>query len=342
MVAAKGFQVAALVNPSGTQYSAYLLYGSDAGLISERGMALAKAIAAADSPPGEIIRLDDADVESDPERLSLELMTVPMFGGRKIVRAETGRRLNAQMLKPFIEAQSLAGVLIVEAGNLKKDDSLRNAFERSANAAAIACYQDDSKNLDTIIQDVLKPHGLSISPGARQQLIMRLGADRVLSRGEIEKLALYARGKREITEDDVEAVVADAAELTLDRVANAAAAGEKLRAVEELHRALAAGESAQAIILALQRHLVRLHRLHAIVRSGKPVDQAIKEFRPPIHFKQADAIKTQLRLWRPEPLEKALQGIAQTARSARRSSNLEDLLAERLVLSLSGLAQPQK
>lgn len=342
MVAVKGFQVAALVKPSGTRYSAYLLYGSDAGLISERGMALAKAIAAADSPPGEIVRLDDADVESDPERLSLELMTVPMFGGRKIVRAETGRRINTQMLKPFLEAQSLAGVLIVEAGNLKKDDSLRTAFEKSANAAAIACYQDDERSIDSIIHDVLTQHNLSISSGARLQLISRLGADRALSRGEIEKLALYARGKREITEDDVEAVVADAAELTLDRVANTAAAGERLRAVEELHRALAAGESAQAIILALQRHFARLHRLHAIVGSGKSVDQAIRDFRPPIHFKQADAIKAQLRLWRSEPLEKALLGISQTARSARRSSNLEDLLAERLVLSLSGLARPQK
>jgi DNA polymerase-3 subunit delta len=253
-----------------------------------------------------------------------------------------GRRINSQMLKPLLEAKSLAGVLIVEAGNLRKDDSLRSAFEKSASAAAIACYPDDDRGLDAIIQDVLKPHKLSISPGARQQLIMRLGADRVLSRGEIEKLALYARGQREITEDDVEAVVADAAELTLDRIVNAAAAGEQARAVEELHRALAAGEDAQSIILALQRHFTRLHRLGAVIRTGKSIDQAVTDYRPQLHFRQADAMKLQLRLWQPGTMEKALQGIAQTARSARRSSILEDLLAERLVLSLAGLARPQK
>ncbi|MGE5266385.1 MAG: DNA polymerase III subunit delta [Deltaproteobacteria bacterium] len=325
----------------GTRYSAYLLHGTDAGLVSERGMALAKAVAEAENPPGEIVRLNDADVETDPERLSLELLTIPMFGGRKIVRAEMGRRINSQMIKPLLEAKSLAGVLIVEAGNLRRDDSLRSAFEKSANAAAIACYLDEDRDLGAIIQDVLKPHNLSISPGARQQLIMRLGADRVLSRGEIEKLALYAHGQREITEDDVEAVVADAAELTLDRVVNAAAAGERTRAVEELHRALAAGENAQSIILALQRHFTRLHRLAAVVRTGKSIDQAVTDLRPPLHFKQADALKFQLRHWQPDTIEKALQGIAQAARSARRSSILEDLLAERLILSLSGLARPQ-
>lgn len=342
MVSVKGFQVAALVKTPGTRYSAFLLHGTDAGLISERGMALAKAIAEADNPPGEIVRLNDADVENDPERLSLELLTIPMFGGRKIVRAETGRRINSQMIKPLVEAKSLAGVLIVEAGNLKKDDSLRSAFEKSTNAAAIACYQDDDRGLDSIIQDVLKPHNMSISPGARQQLLMRLGADRVLSRGEIEKLALYARGQREISEDDVEAVVADAAELTLDRVVNAAAAGERERAVDELHRALAAGENAQSIILALQRHFTRLHRLGAVIRTGKSIEQAVSDFRPPLHFRQADAMKSQLRLWKADTIEKALNGIAQTARAARRSSILEDLLAERLVLSLAVLARPQK
>ena len=123
MVAVKAQQVQASLKSPDARYSAYLLYGSDAGLVSERAANLSKTIASLDDPPGEIVRLDEIDVENNPDRLSRELLMVPMFGGRKIVRVETSRRVNALMLKPLLEETSLAGVLIVEAGNLKKDDN---------------------------------------------------------------------------------------------------------------------------------------------------------------------------------------------------------------------------
>lgn len=342
MVAVKAAQAAALVKSPDPRYSAYLIFGSDPGLVSERAALLAKALAAAAPVMGEVIRLDETDIENDPDRLAIELLTVPMFGGRKIVRIETSRRVNAQMLKPLVEDKALAGVLIVEAGNLKRDDSTRVAFEKAPHAAALACYIDDGRDLDSIINEILRPLGLSITPGARQMLISRLGADRVMSRGEIEKLALYAQGHSQITEDDIEAVVGDAAELTLDRIVNAAASGDGARAVIELQRALTASESAQGVILAIQRHFTRLHRIRALADAGKSVEQVIDDIRPQIHFKQKDMLAAQCRTWRPDGLETALAGIAATARAARMSSALEDLLAERLVLTLARLARPAR
>jgi DNA polymerase-3 subunit delta len=342
MVAVKAQQAQAFLKSPDPRYSAYLVFGGDAGLVSERAAGIAKAIAANDMPPGEIVRLDEIDIEADPDKLSVELLTIPMFGGRKIVRVETSRRVTTNMLKPLLDGHALAGVLIVEAGNLKKDDALRLAFEKAPNAAAIACYADDGRDLDTVISDVLQPLRLTITPGARQMLVSRLGADRVMSRGEIEKLALYAQGQGQITEDDVEAVVGDAAELTIDRIVNASALGDGVAAVTELQRALHAGESAQGIIYAVQRHFTRLHRLRAAVDGGKSIEQTIGEMRPPIHFKQKDALTAQLRTWRVEALDAALAGIATAARAARMTSALEDLLAERLVLTLSRLARPAR
>lgn len=342
MVAVKAHQAQAFLKSPDARYSAYLIFGGDAGLVSERAAGIAKAIAAADTPLGEIVRLDEIDIEADPDKLAVELLTIPMFGGRKIVRVETSRRVTTNMLKPLLDGHALAGVLIVEAGNLKKDDALRLAFEKAPNAAAIACYADDGRDLDTVISDVLQPLRLTITPGARQMLIGRLGADRALSRGEIEKLALYAQGQGQITEDDVEAVVGDAAELTIDRIVNASALGDGPGAVTELQRALHAGESAQGIIFAVQRHYTRLHRLRASVDGGKSVEQTIGEMRPPIHFKQKDALAAQLKTWRADALDAALAGIAAAARAARMSSALEDLLAERLVLTLSRLARPAR
>src|SRR5882724_10571434 len=125
MVAVKNHQADAFLKAAERVPTAILLYGGDAGLVAERSAQLARRLAARDDPPGEILRLDDASLEDNPDRIYIELQTAPMFGGRKIVRATTGRRITAASLKPLIESAPLEGHLIVEAGNLRPDDALR-------------------------------------------------------------------------------------------------------------------------------------------------------------------------------------------------------------------------
>lgn len=339
MVAIKTGQAARLIEKPDPNLAAYLLYGGDAGLVSERALKLARAIAARENPPGEIVRLDDADLDGEPDRLGNELMTIPMFGGRKIVRASTGRRINTNTLKPLLSGPPLAGVLIVEAGNLKTDDGLRGLFEKSPVCAAIACFGDEIRDLGPLIDEALQAAGLNITMEAREVLMGRLGADRALTRSEIDKLALYALGQRTVEAEDVEAIVGDASEQTLDAAAFAAASGDAARAVAECDRAVASGDGAQAVIAAVQRHFVRLHRVRAELDKGRSLDEALRGMRPQVHFRLKDQFGAQLRTWNGERLTRALRGIAVAAKAARLNSALEEALAERLLLDLARLAQ---
>jgi DNA polymerase-3 subunit delta len=338
MVAVKAHQAQAFLSSSDLKQRAMLFFGSDAGLVSERAQALAQRMARAFDPPGELLRLDDSDLDNDPDRLAVELGTVPMFGGPKVVRTTASRRVTAAALKPLIEGRPLDGVLIVEAGNLKPDDALRVLFEKSPAAAAVACYSDTAQDLETLVREMVREAGATLAPDARQVLVDRLGADRVLSRGEIEKLLLYA-GRREIGIADVEAVVGDVSELTLERIAFAAAAGQSERAINECGRAISAGESPQTIIAATQRHFQRLHRVRAAIDKGSGLDDALRQLRPPLHFKQKDAFAAQCRLWTTPRLTEALSRIFATARAARLGGTLEEALSERLVLGLASMVR---
>ncbi|MEW5963169.1 MAG: DNA polymerase III subunit delta [Pseudomonadota bacterium] len=339
MVALKAPQVASFVKRPSSEVSALLIYGTDAGLVSERARAVAEAYAAQSTPPGEIIRVDESDLETDPDRLSVELMTVAMFGGRRIVRVSTGRRINAAMLKAVVAAAPLAGVLIVEAGSLKADDTLRTTFEKSPHTAALPCFPDEAQGLADLAQEVLGAAGLAITPEARELLLARLGADRALSRAELEKLVLYAQGKETVEADDVEAIVGDSSELAIDRILAAAAIGDAAGAVTALSRAIAAGESAQGIILASQRHLQRLHRLRAELDRGRSFEDAVRHMRPPLHFKQKDALSRQCRTWTGERIGQGLEAAARAAREARLAGALEEPIAERLVIKIAFLAR---
>ncbi len=338
MVAIKAHQAQSFLKTPDPRLGAFLFFGTDSGLVSERAHALARAVAARETPEGEILRFDDQDLDDNPERLAIELQTMPMFGGRKVIRAIAGRRLNAALLKPLVTGGRLAATLIVEAGNLRPDEALRSLFEKSDQTAAIACYGDEDADLGALAVEILKAHGMTIAGEARELLVDRLGADRALSRGEIEKLALYAAGRRQIETSDVEAVVGDGAELTLDQIPAAAADGDGVRAARECDRWVASGESPQAVILAVQRHFQRLHRLRAAVDQGRPLDEALRQMRPPLHFKQKDAVSRQVRAWTLDKLGRALGGIATAAKAARLASALEAAITERLLLDLARLA----
>lgn len=339
MVAIKANQASLFLAKPDPKIRCVLLFGPDAGLVSERSQKLAQLLANREQPPGEIVRMDDADLENDLDRLSVELLTVPMFGGAKIVRAHAGRRLNAALVKPLLEGAALPGALIVEAGALRADEGFRALFEKSAAAAAIGCYPDEGASLDDLVTDVLRAAKLDISPEARQELLARLGADRALSRGEVEKLTLYAHGTKRIELPHIDAIVGDASELAVEQVIAAAASGNSAVALAECDRAVAGGESAQSIILAAERHFQRMHKLRAAMDGGKSLDELMRFMRPPLPFKAKAQLERQCRAWTEPRIMTALVRIADAVKGSRTTGANEDVLAERLLIELSRLAR---
>jgi len=266
---------------------------------------------------------------------------VPMFSGRKILRANAGRRITAAALRPLLEEGPLEGYLIVEAGNLRPDEALRSLFEKSAAAAAIACFPDEARDLEAVVRDVLGRAQLQIAPEALRLLLSRLGADRALSRAEIEKLALYASGKGKIEEADVEAAVGDAAELAIDRVVLAAGSGRLEAALNECDRCVAGGENAQAIIAALQRHFVRLHAMRGAFDGGRALEDIMRQQRPPLHFRRKAIVEQHCRTWTLAALDGALGRINAAAKAARLNSSIDATLAAKLIIDLAGMIGQQ-
>ena len=111
MVALKSSDVPNFLKSFDQRIESILVFGTDPGMVSETARLIASRLAEAESPPGEILRIEDADLENDPDRLSVELKTVQMFGGPKIVRTTASRRLcavkNAVMLSPALRSREL-------------------------------------------------------------------------------------------------------------------------------------------------------------------------------------------------------------------------------------------
>jgi DNA polymerase III subunit delta len=340
MVAVKAHEADAFLRALSPKISALLFYGSDEGLISERAQQACAAAAKASSPPGEILRLDDLDLEKEPDRITVELTTISMFGGRRIVRVNTSRRVTTATVSPLL-AGPLEGILVIEGGNLKPDEGLRGLFEKAPNAAAIACYADNDRDIEGLIRSILAGFKLDISTEARQLLAGRLGGDRGQSRAEIEKLALYCYGKPRIELADIEAATGDSSELALDTVIMAAASGQPAAALAASERAFAGGESPQALIIATQRYFQRLHRVRTSLEATGSMETAVRALRPPLHFKTRDSFTRHVNTWPAAKLLRALNRVTVAQRAARSNVVADALAADRLILDLARLAAIQ-
>jgi DNA polymerase-3 subunit delta len=338
MGAIKATAIASFLKSIPAACQAILVYGPDEGLVSERATAASAAFQSATTPPGELIRLGESDLETEPERLAVELGTIAMFGGRRIVRTSHGRRVNGPFLKSLLDSGPLEGRLVVEAGALKSDDAVRLLFERQPNLAALPCYPDEGQDLANVIDAMMRAARCTLSEDARMMLADRLGADRGLSRSEIDKLVLYVGARRRIEVEDVEAIVGDAAAQSLDLLLGKMMRGERGEAVAALDRALAAGENPQALISSIQRHLTRLHRVLADVEQGRSVHDVVRGLRPPLHFKAKDALLVEAGHWTAGRLASAVVRSATALRTARRQSDLQFAAVERLVLETAALA----
>ena len=82
---------------------------------------------------------------------------------------------------------------------------------------------DEGAGLDDLVRKSLDDAGLRADAGVISWIAGNLGSDRMVSRMELEKLTLYAAEKSDITLEDAQAVIGDAAAVTLDDVVFAAA-----------------------------------------------------------------------------------------------------------------------
>ena len=195
-----------------------LVFGPDAGLVRERVEALVRASVDDPNDPFALARLESEELAANPSRLVEEALTVPLFGGRRAVLVKAGARNIAAAVERVIAAPSRECRVIIEAGDLRKSSPLRALCEKAKVAAALPCYADSERDLARLIDEETRAGGLTIAPEARAALLSLLGGDRLASRSEVRKLALYAQGRERIELADVTAVVSDASDMALDGV----------------------------------------------------------------------------------------------------------------------------
>ena len=311
-----------------------LVHGSDTGLVSERCKAMIAA--ALDNPddPFQLVRLDGDDIASDPARLADEAFTIGLFGGRRVIWVRLGSKAIIAAIQPLADDPPKDCLIVIEAGDLKRTAPLRTLCEKSRHVATIVCYGDESRSLAVLAGDIIRKAGLSITDPALQRLLGALGGDRIASRGEIEKLALYCHGTGTIEEADVEAIVADVAMLESNALIDAVYDGNLIGIENRSARLFAEGMDPSSVLGQALRHAFALKRLGASGAAGRET-LATLATQQGIYFKRHDSVIAQLRHWRDDRIDKAVYQISEAIRQTRKTPQLGEAIAIRALWGLA-------
>ena len=271
---------------------AVLFHGEDAGLIREWAGRVVRAVAGTLDDPFRVTELDRDAIG----RIGDEMASLSLMGGRRVVRVREATDGATAAVQKALAGDGPA-FLVLEGAGLGGKSRLKTLLDRSASAYTIACYPMEARALPTLVRATLGQDRISVEPDAMEWLADQLGADRAVTRSELEKLALFVGPGGVVDMAAARACVGDQSGLQLEDALFAATEGDVISADRALELALSEGATPVGVLRAGLMHLQRLSRVRVAVEGGVSVEQAVKSARPPVFFRREAAFQRAVRLW---------------------------------------------
>ncbi|MGF9695105.1 DNA polymerase III subunit delta [Rhizobium sp. 0TCS1.26] len=317
-------------------YRIFLIYGPDRGLVSERAAEIAAKAGAKLDDHFSYTRLDVSDLQGDPGRLVDEVNSLGLFGGSGLiwVKGSGPEKVMADGLQVLTSGPAPENRLIIEGGDLKKSSLLRKLCEQAKFAVAIPCYADDVRALNGLVDQELAAEGLRISSAGRERLLEALGGDRVASRNEIRKLALYCRGGSVVEEEHVLDIIGDASAISTDDAVDCVLKGD----VAGLHRAINKIVTSRTPIFLVLQSCLKQFQLLDLMRAEMDekraaVPQVMQTMGRHIHFRRKPLFEKALSSWRADGLARETSRLQGAILQSRQKPALEDTVAFQTLLA---------
>ncbi|MCJ8149572.1 DNA polymerase III subunit delta [Shinella sedimenti] len=314
----------------------FLIYGPDRGLVSERAAAIAAASGVDLDDAFSVVKLDAGEIGSHPGRLIDEMNAIGLFGGERLVwvRNAASEKGIADAIDILASQSPGPSTLVIEAGDLKKGSALRKVVETTSQAVAIPCYADDGRALQSLIDQELAAEGLRISPAARQRLVETIGGDRLASRNELRKLALYCRGRELIEEQDIEEIVGDASAISTDDAIDAILKGDKDGFLHAIQKIVSSKTPVFLVLQGCLRQFQLLELMRAEMDEKRaPAAQAMATLGRHLHFRRKPIVENALKTWASPAIRRETQRLQAAILQSRQRPALEDTIAMQTLLA---------
>ena len=338
---AKPYQISVLTPQIQHDFRGALIFGPDLGIVQELSDKIAHMIVPDTGDTLSVVKMTSQKLKEVPSLISDEINAPTLLGGRKLIWLKEADNVMTDAIDFGLTGAKTDAFLLITSGNLTKNSTLRNLFESAQNLLAVACYPEEAKDVAEFIRGYLAESGIRASREAMMLMVERLSENRMATREELNKLINYLGDKKTVDEADVTAVVTDTQDASVDAFCCAVAGGNRATAEKEYHLMLANGENPVSIIRILYLYFNRLLDAAETNEQSGPA-AALKKIMKPAQFRLETQFQQQIRIWKKDFILKVLNLLIDAERQAKSTGLPSELILERVIIQIAGIAHRQK
>lgn len=209
-------------------------------------------------------------VEGKPTgaRIVALAQTLPMMAQRRLIYVRDLAAMPADDAEPLLSYLARPNPTTVVLAVASKIDKRVKLYAQLARKGYLHVLEAP-RQLAPWLRAEAKQQGVQIEPAAITRLIDAVGDDLSRLALAVEQLGLYA-GRRAVTSDDVDELIADTRERTVFELTDAIGAADRPRALAAVAALCDQRESAVGVVVMLARHVRQLTMVYTLRDTGAP------------------------------------------------------------------------
>ena len=339
----KQAQLDGYIKKTAPEIKAFLLYGTNEGLINELGKKLALTVTPNLTDAFCVVNLSWEEVKSDVGLLASEYNAISLMGDRRVIILRNADNDLTKALKEILPDSKSDTLLIIYGGaNLNNKSSLVTFASSSNFMASFGCYDDREKDISSSTRSFLIENNITYKTDAFELLCSRLSSDRKFNQNELEKLITYVGTKKHIEVKDVKEIIFDQSSLNTDDLCFYTFSGEKNMALKSLNNLLSENVEPVQIIRSLIYHTNTLLKGKALIEKGEKSRTAIEKLISKRLFYRYDAGAKQIDLWSKDRLFDIIELLYKAEKSCKTTNIPNNEYLSYTILTLVSAASKLK
>ena len=328
----KAYELKSLVEKK--KYSAYLVYGQNKGLVREKSQTI---IDTYKDDQTEIIKFENDELISEPEKLSNEFNTFSLIAEKKIIHVLNTKDNLTETITNTINIQDSTNLIIFETSELTPRSKLRKFFEKEKNLGILACYFDTERDVQDLIETTFKKEGISISRDISLLIAKRLGNERHIIKSELEKIILYLKDKKEFKAEDILKCLSQNEDFGFDDLNYNLCDGNVVKLDKIINQLYLEGINPIALLRSAGKHFQKILFVNQKIDSGMNLNESLSQLKPPIFFLYINKFRNQVKKWRTILCYKAIERIMETEELCKLNSKISKIICWRTLSNIASI-----
>ena len=286
--------------------------------------------------PNQIYRYDEKEIIDKKNDFFYSILSKSFFDNKKLIIISRVTDKIRDIIEEIISTNITDVTIILSANILEKKSKLRSFFEKKKNTICTPFYSDTNETMSNLSLNFFKKKKIFISQETINLIVERCRGNRENLYNELEKIENYSRNKKRVNFDEILKITNLAENYNVSELTDNCLAKNTKKTSHILNENNFSTDDCILIVRTLLIKAKRILKLQEEINNNSNIEQVVKNFRPPIFWKDKEIVKTQIKNWPLKKIQNVIIKINEVELLVKKnSSNSLNILSDFIIAQAS-------